>query len=134
VFSAASADIFRRPVKTAFVCSFHSKLQADAFFVRARVDAAGHVFFRKRQKITTMKKILYILPLLIALSCGDRTTSNENNDDSNTEESTSESSGDVEKNSGANISPQLEDSVDRFTVDSLNSASEIQKEKGKELD
>jgi hypothetical protein len=76
-----------------------------------------------------MKKLLYILPVAIALSCGDRSASNEN---ANT--NTSESAGDVEKNSGENISPQLEDSVDRFTVDSLNSASEIQKEQGEELE
>ena len=40
----------------------------------------------------------------------------------------------VEENSGENISPQLEDSVDRFNVDSISSAQEAQEEKANELE
>jgi len=40
--------------------------------------------------------------------------------------------GAVEKYSDENISPQLEDSADRFTVDSVSSAQDIQREKGQD--
>lgn len=35
----------------------------------------------------------------------------------------------IEENSGENISPQLEDSADRFAVDSISSAREANEEK-----
>ena len=74
-----------------------------------------------------MKKLLYLLPFLVALSCGERSASDHDGNNRT-------SAGDVEKNSGENISPQLEDSVDRFTLDSLYSAPENKKEKGNELE
>lgn len=68
---------------------------------------------------------LFIAAAIVA-ACGDGSR-DRNADVRDTEEN-------VEENSRENISPQLEDSADRFEVDSLSSAEEIQKAKEKELE
>ena len=59
-------------------------------------------------------------------ACGER-SSDKNAEARNGEEN-------VEESSGENVSPQLEDSADRFEVDSISSASEANKEKKNELE
>jgi hypothetical protein len=76
-----------------------------------------------------MKKILTILIAAFVLSCNSRSEGPSDNESSskNAEEN-------VEKNSGENISPQLEDSTDRFKVDSISSANEANEKKKNELE
>lgn len=54
--------------------------------------------------------------------------------DNNSEAEAREIDEDVEEYSGENISPQLEDSADRFEVDTLSSAQEIEQQKENELE
>jgi hypothetical protein len=75
-----------------------------------------------------MKKIIFLSIIVIAASCNSRSENSENNNAArNAEEN-------VEENSGENISPQLEDSTDRFKVDSISSANEANQEKKNELE
>jgi hypothetical protein len=68
-----------------------------------------------------MKRAYWLILSLTLLACGKPSESNEQETK-------------VEENSGENISPQLEDSVDRFKVDSISSAKEAQEEKANELE
>lgn len=78
-----------------------------------------------------MKTILVaMISSFIVFGCGEKT---ENRNDNNTDEAVQNESA-VEQNSGENISPQLEDSVDRFTVDSVSSAAGANEAKKDELE
>jgi hypothetical protein len=75
-----------------------------------------------------MKKIIFLLLIASAVSCNSRSNSSENSKSTlNTEEN-------VDENSGENISPQLEDSTDRFKVDSISSANDADRQKKKDLE
>lgn len=76
-----------------------------------------------------MKKILMLLVIATALSCNSRSDRQ-----SNVEQSSRNEDDNVEENSGENISPQLEDSTDRFNVDSISSAQEANEKKKNELE
>jgi hypothetical protein len=75
-----------------------------------------------------MKQIIFLLLIASAASCNSRSDSSDNGKSTlNTEEN-------VDENSGENISPQLEDSANRFKVDSISSASEADQQKKKDLE
>ena len=75
-----------------------------------------------------MKKIsIAILAALMAFACAQKT-------ERETDDEAVHNDAAVEENSGENISPQLEDSVDRFAVDSVSSAAGINEEKKDDLD
>jgi hypothetical protein len=77
-------------------------------------------------KKVTMKTIMFLLLIAGITSCNPRNERPENSS-LNAEEN-------VEENSGENISPQLEDSTDRFKVDSISSANEANEEKKNDLE
>lgn len=75
-----------------------------------------------------MKQIIFLLLIAGAASCNSRSDNADNGKSTlNTEEN-------VDENSGENISPQLEDSANRFKVDSISSASEADEQKKKDLE
>jgi hypothetical protein len=75
-----------------------------------------------------MKTFILLFMIVIAASCNSRSENTDNNNASrNSEEN-------VEENSGDNVSPQLQDSTDRFKVDSISSADEASEEKKNELE
>ncbi len=75
-----------------------------------------------------MKKIIFLLLIASAASCN---TGSDNSTNGKSSQNTEEN---VDENSGENISPQLEDSTNRFKVDSISSASEADQEKKKDLE
>ena len=65
-----------------------------------------------------MKTILIaMISMFVAIGCAQKADSENGDNEAVQNESA------VEENSGENISPQLEDSVDRFSVDSVSSAA-----------
>lgn len=76
-----------------------------------------------------MKKIIFLLLIAGAAGCNVRSDNDNMDNEStlNTEES-------VDENSGENISPQLEDSANRFKVDSISTANDNDQEKKKDLE
>jgi hypothetical protein len=74
-----------------------------------------------------MKKLFLLILLAIGFAC-----SNDRQKDAT--EKTEANNEVVEESSGENISPQLEDSVDRFKVDSISSAAEANEQKKNELE
>ena len=58
-----------------------------------------------------------MISMFVAIGCAQKADSENGDNEAVQNESA------VEENSGENISPQLEDSVDRFSVDSVSSAA-----------
>ena len=76
-----------------------------------------------------MKKLLAIAITATMMACGDRDRNSTAEENPGTDQAEA-----VEEYSGENISPQLEDSVNRFNVDTISSAGDAAQRRDNDLD